>query len=171
MDDFVDIVLEDPRWESLSLDALAQRAAGATLAHLNLPQSGFSLCVMGCDDARISALNADFRGKPAPTNVLSWPSQERGAAKAGDLPSPPHAGTPDDPEHLGDIAISYDTCLNEARSANKLPEHHITHLIMHGVLHLLGFDHIRDADGDLMEATEIRILAGLGIENPYQTHD
>lgn len=168
MEDFVDIMLEDPRWQSAGLESLAPPAVAATFAELGLPQTGFSLCIMGCDDARIAALNADFRGKAAPTNVLSWPSDTRGAARDGDMPSPPQAGPPDDPEHLGDIALAYDTCHAEALAAAKPPSAHITHLIVHGVLHLFGFDHIRDADGDLMEATEVRILARLGLPDPYQ---
>jgi probable rRNA maturation factor len=169
MEDFIDVILEDPRWEGAGLAQISATAASAVFEHLALPQAGFSICVMGCDDARIAALNADFRGKPAPTNVLSWPSEERGAEVAGTMPAPPVAGPFDDPEHLGDIAIAYDTCHAEAALGAKPPKDHITHLIVHGVLHLLGFDHIRDADGDLMEGLETRILARLGIADPYQT--
>ena len=169
MDDFVDVVIEDDRWSDAGLLDSSLAAASATFAELGLPQAGFTLCVMGCDDTRIAALNADFRGKPSPTNILSWPSEERGAQKAGAMPDLPVAGSAADPNHLGDIAIAYDTCHAEARAGGKPPKDHITHLIVHGVLHILGFDHIRDADGDLMEAVEARILARLGLPNPYDT--
>jgi probable rRNA maturation factor len=168
MEDFIDIILEDSRWQSAGLESLGQAAVAATFSELGLPQAGFSLCIMGCDDARIATLNADFRGKAAPTNVLSWPSAERGAARAGDMPEMPKAGPADNPDHLGDIALAYDTCHAEALAADKPAPAHISHLIVHGVLHLLGFDHIRDADGDLMEALEVRILAHLGLPDPYQ---
>jgi probable rRNA maturation factor len=98
---------------------------------------------------------------------LSWPSEERGAEVAGDVPDAPEPGEADDPESLGDIAISYDTCAAEAVAAGKPLEDHVTHLVVHGLLHLLGYDHVRDADGDLMEATEVRILARLGLSDPY----
>ncbi len=169
MEDFVDVVIEDARWSGVGLENLAQRAALVTFAELGLPVAGFTLCVMGCDDARIAALNADFRGKPSPTNVLSWPSEERGAEIAGDMPNLPQAGDVDDPDHLGDIAIAFDTCVAEAEAGGKPLKHHITHLIAHGVLHILGFDHIREPDGDLMEAVEARVMARLGLPNPYDT--
>lgn len=168
MEDFVDILLEDVRWEGAGLAQLAGTAAAATMAELGLETAGFALCVMGCDDARIAALNADFRGKPTPTNVLSWPAQDRSAKVAGMAPAPPHPGPPDDPEHLGDIAIAYETCHAEAKAAEKPTAAHISHLIVHGVLHLLGYDHIRDADGDLMEAIETRVMVRLGLPDPYQ---
>lgn len=167
MEDLVETVLEDARWDAQHLAALALAATAATFDELGLPKAGFTLCVMGCDDARIAALNADFRGKPMPTNVLSWPSEDRSADLDGDAPDLPSAGPADDPEHLGDIAIAYDTCLAEAAAAQKPVHAHISHLITHGVLHLLGYDHIRDADGDLMEALETRIMARLGLPDPY----
>lgn len=70
------------------------------------------------------------------------------------------------PEELGDIAIAFDTCEREAAEQGKAMQDHVTHLLVHGMLHLLGYDHIRDADGDLMEATEVRILAKLGVNDP-----
>ena len=169
MEDFADVVIEDDRWVAVGLQDLAQRAALATFDELGLPVAGFTLCVMGCDDARIAALNADFRGKPSPTNVLSWPSEERGARVAGQMPSLPQAGDLDDPDHLGDIALAFDTCHAEAKAGNKPLTDHITHLIVHGILHILGFDHIREPDGDLMEAVEARVMARLGLPNPYDT--
>lgn len=165
MDPTIDVLIEDARWSDL--DQQAQAAGLATFAALGLPMAGFSLCVMGCDDARIMALNADFRGKPKATNVLSWPTQDRGVQTAGDVPALPTAGPIDDPEHLGDIAISYDTCAAEAKMAEKPMADHVTHLIIHGILHLFGYDHITEADGDLMEALEVRILADMGLPNPY----
>ncbi|MGV8954729.1 MAG: rRNA maturation RNase YbeY [Cypionkella sp.] len=166
MDPCVDTVIEDPRWDALGLTELAETAVQAAFAELRLAPAGFGLCVMGCDDARIMTLNSDFRGKPSPTNVLSWPSEDR-AADVGCVPDLPQPGDPDDPEHLGDIAISYDTCGAEALSAAKPLNDHVTHLIVHGFLHLLGYDHIDDADATVMEATEVRILARLGLSDPY----
>jgi probable rRNA maturation factor len=165
MDPLIDVIIEDDRWSDL--DNQAQAAGLATFEALGLPVAGFTLCVMGCDDARIMELNGDFRGKPKATNVLSWPSQERGAVRDGVMPDLPEPGPMDDPEHLGDIAISFDTCAAEATAAGKSMNDHVTHLIIHGILHLLGYDHIREADGDLMEALEVRILAGMGQPNPY----
>lgn len=163
----VDTVVEDARWDGLGLGRLADRAVAATLAGLRLPVQGLSVCVMGCDDARIAALNADFRGRPAPTNVLSWPAHDRPRAGPGQPPEPPEAGTDDDPEPLGDIALAFDTCAAEAAAQGKALPDHVTHLIVHGTLHLLGYDHGDDADAALMEAAETRILAGLGVADPY----
>ncbi len=167
MDGIVDIVIEDARWEALGLGALAGRACGAALAGLGMGVQGFSVVVMGCDDARIAVLNADFRGKPQPTNVLSWPSEERAAEVFGDLPEPPEAGTADDPVELGDIAIAYETCAREAAEQGKAVADHVTHLLVHGLLHCLGYDHVDDEDAAVMEAAEVRILASLGLSDPY----
>lgn len=167
MSGLVDIVIEDARWEAFGLPALAERACGAALAGLGLAAEGFSIVVMGCDDARIAALNADFRGKPKPTNVLSWPSEERAAEVYGDAPELPEAGDADDPEELGDIAIAYETCAREAEEQSKPMADHVTHLLVHGLLHCLGYDHEDEADAALMEATEVRILATLGLSDPY----
>lgn len=167
MEPFVDTVIEDERWLAFGLAEVADRAARAALAGLGLPVEGFTLCVMGCDDARIATLNADFRGKPQPTNVLSWPSEDRAAEYAGEDPAHPEPGPLDDPASLGDIAIAWETCQREAAEQAKPALDHITHLIVHGVLHLLGYDHIDDADASLMEGHEVRILASLGISDPY----
>lgn len=167
MEPLVDIVIEDDRWEALGLEPLATRAVVAALEELGLGQAGFTLCLMGCDDARIAELNADFRGKPQPTNVLSWPSEERAAETPGTAPDLPEPGDPDDPEELGDIALAYETCAAEAAAAGKPMSDHVTHLVVHGFLHLLGYDHVEPDDGDLMEATEVAILARLGLSDPY----
>ena len=166
MDPLADTLIEDPRWESVELAGLAERAATETLAALGLSASGLTLCVMGCDDARIAVLNAGFRGRPQPTNVLSWPSEER-KAHPGERPAPPEPGSREAPESLGDIALAWDTCATEAAAEGLSVADHATHLIVHGILHLLGYDHAEDADAALMERTETRILASLGLADPY----
>jgi probable rRNA maturation factor len=167
MEPLVDVVIEDERWTALGLEPLAWRAVQATLAHLQLPEIGFTLAVMGCDDARIATLNAEFRGKETPTNVLSWPAWDLAADDDGGAPDAPEQGSAEDPESLGDIAIAYDTCAREAEAAGKPLADHVTHLIVHGLLHCLGYDHIREGDAALMEGTEVRILASLGLSDPY----
>ncbi len=159
-----DVMIEDRRWHALGLEALAERAAVATLTHLGMDHAHFEISVLACSDARIAALNEDFRGKPQPTNVLSWPSRERGAARDGDMPDLPRSG-PD--AELGDIAIAYDICAAEADLGDKPLADHTTHLIVHAVLHLLGYDHIRGQDATLMESCEVAILCKLGIADPY----
>ena len=158
----VDCIIEDDRWGDI--EALAEIATNATFDRLGLEPSVFEVSLLACDDARISALNGDFRDKPAPTNVLSWPSDERGAAVDGEMPIPPQIG-PDN--ELGDIAIAYDTCAREAAEAGKPMREHTIHLLIHGTLHLLGFDHERDGDAALMEGLETEILGKLGIADPY----
>jgi probable rRNA maturation factor len=161
----VDCIFEDARWEAFGLEAVAEGAARAALKALELSPDHFAIALMACDDARIATLNADFRGKPQPTNVLSWPSEERfvGGGVAPDLPD----GNVEEPEELGDIAIAFDTCAREAADQGKPMPEHVTHLVVHATLHLLGYDHIDDQDAELMEATEVRILATLGIADPY----
>lgn len=167
MEMLVDTVIEEPRWETAGLDALADRAARAVLTELGLEAEGFLICVMGCDDDRIATLNADFRGKPVPTNVLSWPSEDRAPDAPGAAPENPEPGDSDDPVELGDIAIAWGVCQAEAADQGKAFADHVTHLIAHGVLHLLGYDHMTEEDAALMEGIEVRALARLGIANPY----
>jgi len=158
----VDCIVADDRWGDLT--ALAERATDAALAGAGLEPSVFEISLMACDDATIAGLNADFRAKAQATNVLSWPSDERGAMAEGEAPVAPKI--PQDAE-LGDIAISYDTCAAEAAAAGKPFADHVTHLIVHGTLHLLGYDHVRDGDAALMEGLEVEILGNLGISDPY----
>ncbi len=165
--ELVETVIEDTRWQGFGLEALAEPACRAALADLDLPAEGFALSLMGCDDARIAGLNADFRGKPLPTNVLSWPSEERGAEYVGEAPDLPKPGAADDPFPLGDIAIAWETCAREAEEQGKLMADHVTHLLVHAVLHLLGYDHVEEEDAALMERLEVRILATLGVSDPY----
>ncbi|WP_084861098.1 rRNA maturation RNase YbeY [Rhodobacteraceae bacterium WDS1C4] len=158
----VDCLIEAEGWESVDLQSLADRAAAATLAHLGHDAEAFEIALLACDDARIAELNADFRDRPQSTNVLSWPSEERGAEAEGGQPHPPS-----DPE-LGDIAIAFDTCAREAAAQGKPLEAHVIHLIVHSALHLLGYDHERDGDATLMERLEVEILGKLGVPDPYR---
>ena len=168
MEPLVDTLTEDARWDGLDLEDLAETAARAALAHLGLPAGGYAVSLLGCSDSRIAVLNADFRGKPQPTNVLSWPSEERGADADGGAPVRPRPGRPGDPTELGDIAIAWETCLAEAEAAGRPARDHVLHLLVHGTLHLLGYDHIRDKDAALMEGLEVEILASLGVGDPYR---
>ncbi|MEM7487813.1 MAG: rRNA maturation RNase YbeY [Pseudomonadota bacterium] len=145
----VDVVVEDARWSDL--ERLASIAVPAALG----PLEGCEVVILGCDDARIAALNGDFRGKSQPTNVLSWPSKMRD-------PEMP----PGDPE-LGDIAIAYETCAREAAEQGKAFDAHVVHLLVHAVLHLLGHDHEAEAEAIRMEDTERRIVTALGFPDPY----
>lgn len=160
----LDTVIEDSRWEQVQLDVLAQKSALAVLAHLGLGGEGFGLTILGCDDIRIASLNNDFRDKPQPTNVLSWPSAERGADMDGGTPASPNFA---EMAELGDIAIAYETCFSEAEMAGTPLADHTTHLLVHGILHLLGYDHERDLDATLMERLEGEILGKLGLPDPY----
>ena len=159
----VDCMVEDKRWGDIA--ALAQLATDAVLERLGLEPSVYEISVLACNNARIAVLNEDFRGKPRPTNVLSWPSDERAAAIDGEMPAPPAMG-PD--TELGDIAIAFETCKREAEEAGKPTRDHTLHLLVHGTLHLLGFDHERDRDATLMEGLETEILGKLGIADPYR---
>ncbi|KAA0920408.1 rRNA maturation RNase YbeY [Aquicoccus porphyridii] len=165
----IDLIIEDDRWSATALDRLAPRAARATLTRLGLDPDAHELCLMACDDTRIATLNADFRDKPRPTNVLSWPATDLAASEDGDPPALPEPD-PHDPDagFLGDIAIAYETCMREAAEQHKSPDDHVTHLVVHAILHCLGYDHMRDRDATLMERLEVDILGKLGIPDPYR---
>lgn len=156
-----DCVIEDPRWARSDLAGLAELAAAAVLDRLGLEPSVFEIAVLGGDDRRIAELNTGFRGRTGATNVLSWPSAERGSAVAGEMPPAPGPGA------LGDIALAFETCRREAEAAGKPLADHTLHLVVHGTLHLLGFDHEREADARLMEGLEVEILGNLGLADPY----
>jgi len=167
MPPLVDTLIDDPAWDAIDLAGLAEAAGQATLRHLGLDPAGYEISLMGCDDARIAMLNAEFRGKPMPTNVLSWPSEDRATDTPGAARAWPEPGQ-GMPVELGDIAIAHGTCAAEADVAGIPLRAHVSHLIVHGVLHLLGYDHIDDADADLMEGLEAAILAGMGVPDPYR---
>ena len=167
MEPLVDLIVEDERWADTGLAERAETAARAVLVDIGLGPEDFEISLLACDDARMATLNAEFRGKPVPTNVLSWPAEDRATEKDGDRPALPGSGGIGMHVELGDIAIAFETCRREAGEQQKTMDDHVTHLLVHGVLHLLGYDHIRPKDAGLMEMTEVRILAGLGIADPY----
>ncbi|MGG7643384.1 rRNA maturation RNase YbeY [Rhodovulum sp. YNF3179] len=167
MDDLVDAVVEDDRWTATDLEALAAQACAAALRECGYDPAGFEIGLLACDDGRIAALNADFRDRARPTNVLSWPAQHLVADAPGAVPPGPAADPFDARTHLGDIAIAYDTVAREAAAQGKAVADHCRHLLVHGTLHLLGYDHISEKDALLMEGVERRALATLGVADPY----
>ena len=134
-------------------------ATAAEIAHADHGEA--ELAVMLTDDAGIRTLNSNWRGIDKPTNVLSFPALQ---------PTGP-VGPDDAPRMLGDIAIAYQTTRKEADDEKKPFEHHLSHLAVHGYLHLIGYDHENDADADIMEGLETEILAQLGIPDPYAERD
>lgn len=161
MGDLVDLVIEDDRWAALDMGALAERAARAALTIAGI-DSDYEICVMACDDARIAELNGEFREKPTATNVLSWPAFELSPEVEGGRPT-----TPPQADSLGDIAIAYETCDREADEKGITMQAHVLHLVVHGCLHLLGYDHETDKDATVMEKLEVKALASMGVDDPY----
>lgn len=160
----IEIIIEDARWEQENLTGLVQRAEQATLAYFKLNPADFEISALGGNDARLAELNASFRDKPSATNVLSWPAIDRSGDIPGARPVLPKMG--DAPE-LGDIALGYETCQREAEAAKLVLSDHVLHLFVHGILHLLGYDHVNEQDAMVMERSEIEILSILGVANPY----
>lgn len=135
-------------------EALAQRAAEAAIAAApDVPVGPLTATLLLTDDETLRSLNRQWRGKDVATNVLSFPSTS---------PSPPG-----EPRHLGDVALAYETLVREAGEEGKRPHEHAAHLVIHGLLHLLGQDHLEEADAAAMEAVEVAALARLGIADPY----
>ena len=158
----IDVEIEDGAWTTALPDAeaLVLAAAEATLSAVqgdsdnpSPPEGarGSVVVVLLASDDVLAELNQTFRGKAGPTNVLSFPA-------------PAGAGA-----HLGDIAIAYGVCMKEARDQGKRLEHHLMHLVAHGVLHLVGYDHQSESEAETMETLERRVLEGLGAPDPYQS--
>ena len=164
----VDLVIEDEAWIS-ALPGLADVAETAARMALDVLPEGLrdaEICVLACNDGRIAGLNGDFRGKPVPTNVLSWPAQDLAPASPGGvpaLPSAPETG----PLMLGDVAIALQTTAREAENASRPLKSHVLHLILHGALHLLGYDHETPEDAEVMEGIERRAMMSAGYPDPY----
>lgn len=147
----VDIVEDDGDWSAVpdAQSLVACAAAAVANAMAGKANSG-SIAVALSSDANVEALNGQFRGKSKPTNVLSFPAGE---------------GAPDG--FLGDVILASETVRREADEQGMPLDHYMQHLVVHGILHLLGYDHISAADAEQMEALEISILSKLGIANPY----
>jgi probable rRNA maturation factor len=147
----VDVVEDDGDWSALSdAQSLIAQAAAAVAREMGGSADSGMVVVALSSDASVEVLNGQFRGKPKPTNVLSFP--------AGD-------GAPDG--FIGDVILAAETVRREADEQGVPLAHHVQHLVVHGILHLLGYDHISAADAERMEAIEISILSKLGVANPY----
>jgi probable rRNA maturation factor len=148
----LDVVTEAGDWPA-EAEAAAREAAAAAIAVSEEGDDPLAATLLLADDAAIRVLNRDWRGKDTPTNVLSFPS---------DMPTPPG-----EPRHLGDVALAFETVAREAAEEGKSVPDHVAHLVVHGILHLLGADHETDGEADAMEAREIEALARIGIADPY----
>ncbi len=150
----IDVEVEVEAWRGAVPDceAVVERAATAVLGRL-ASGTDADIVVLLTGDEAVRELNGRFLGKDKPTNVLSFPA---GADMA---------------PHLGDIALAFGVCASEAAEQGKPLSHHLSHLVAHGVLHLLGYDHLNDADAEAMESLERDILAGLGVPDPYSWTD
>ncbi len=153
----IDITMLDDRWQGVpNLDRLAEDAALTAIAHGSVDPGSAELSLVFSNDERVRELNADYRGKPMATNVLSFPA---------DLPG---EQSPGQDRLLGDVVVAFETISREAEAQGKTFENHLCHLIVHGVLHLLGYDHEIDSSADKMEALEIAALAHMNVPNPYK---
>jgi len=151
----VDIAVEADAWgDEGRWRPLAERVAAAVAARSELiVPAAAELSLVLTDDARIRELNRDWRGFDKPTNVLSFPAADADDEDPGPL--------------LGDVVVAFETTGHEAEAEGKTLEDHVAHLLVHGLLHLFGFDHETDEEADEMEALEVEILARLGIADPY----
>ena len=158
----IDITVADESWQKLDSQNLVNRALQTAWAHIpdrpgtEVPLIGAEVSVYLTDDAEIQALNVRYRQQDKPTNVLSFPADTVGLQPL------------DSPLFLGDIVLARETLLQEAGETGKNPKDHLTHLVVHGLLHLMGYDHEHDTEAAHMEDLEVRILRTLDIPDPYQ---
>ena len=149
------IDIADDAWSGVAdLERLTERAIGAVLEH-SQTDPNVEVSVLFASDAEAARLNAEWRQKDYAPNILSFPAPD-----GQDMPE-------GEPRPLGDLILAAGTVTREAEEQGKPLTSHLTHLIVHGTLHLLGFDHIEERDAQRMEAAEIAILAGLGVADPY----
>lgn len=158
------VTVEDVRWREILGEDAEGLATPFVIAALEAgdapeeaPGEAIEIGIAFADDERVRVLNRDYRGKDKPTNVLSF------ALTEGEEMPAPMGG----PVMLGDLVLARETVLREATEQGKMPRDHAVHLIVHGVLHLLGYDHLTDADALLMERTEAEVLARFGLADPY----
>ena len=165
----IDVTIPCDAWNALPFDvtSVAEKIVARTFDRAEKPAivaaRETEACVVLSDDAAVQILNRDYRGKDAPTNVLSFALLD----EAGDETAPSFSAPCDMPVSLGDIVLAYETVEREAAAMDISFEHHYIHLLVHGTLHLLGYDHQAEEEAKIMENLEISILAQLGIENPY----
>lgn len=153
-----EVLLVAECWQSEpDAEAVIHRAIEAAAEFTDADVGDAELAVMLTDDAGIRTLNGNWRGIDKPTNVLSFPALQPTVT----------GGADDAPRMLGDIAIAYETTRKEADDEHKPFDHHLSHLAVHGFLHLIGYDHENDDDAEAMECLEREILAQLGIPDPY----
>jgi probable rRNA maturation factor len=152
----LDVIVEEGDWSSLGdPEALTRRAVESAFAIASdAPRDETEISVLLTNDAAVRDLNRTWRALDKPTNVLSFPAPEQPG-----LPGP---------RPLGDIAVAFETVTREAQAEAKTVQDHFTHLIVHGTLHLLGYDHELEAEAEIMEALEVKALAALGIADPYR---
>jgi probable rRNA maturation factor len=151
------IDIADDAWAGVAdLERLAERAIAAALKHVEA-DTNVEISVLFASDAEAARLNEEWRGKDYAPNILSFPAPEEQNMPEGE------------PKPLGDLILAAGTVAREAEEQGKPLTSHLTHLIVHGTLHLLGFDHIEERDAQAMETAEIAILAGLGVPDPYNT--
>ena len=165
----VDIQVETPKWNAAVPDLLARvkDAVRESILAVSITEP-CEVCVLLTTDEEVKSLNKDFRKQDNATNVLSFPGLEarelRDFMGVGSLGIDPEA----DPVYLGDMALAYETIAKEAQDQGKNIINHLTHLVVHGTLHLLGYDHMEAQEADRMEALEIKILKDkFNIDNPY----
>ncbi len=161
----LNIIIDDARWsDRCDIKRLSEQALQVLKQNVSLPKAAFALNILFTDDQQVQTLNRQFRGKDQPTNILSFPNS---------LPEELASYTGNALPELGDMALAYTTCNREATEQQKPFAHHTTHLLIHGILHLLGYDHEEDVEAAEMEALEIRLLHALSIPNPYEvdTHE
>ena len=151
----------DHDWDGLAIAAVAVTVGATPYGLLSDIDAVVEIAIRLTDDAEVQALNRDYRQKDQPTNVLSFPMVEPGLIGA-------LARTADEEVLLGDIVLARETCVREAAARGVSVESHATHLIVHGTLHLLGYDHMRDDEAEAMESLERRIMAILGLHDPYE---
>lgn len=159
----LDLNVQSGAWDGIDgLEALIGRAARAAAEAVATPGDGrIEVSLLLTSDKEIAALNAAYRGREGPTNVLSFPQAAPTGDSATAVPEPAPARL------IGDIVLAYETVDREARTSGKEINDHIAHLVVHGMLHLFGYDHEEDAEAEEMEGLEARILATIGIADPY----
>lgn len=151
-------------WEGLADRAVSSTIVATPHAPLTTTPTTIEISLRLTSDAEVHGLNRDYRGKDKPTNVLSFPMVQPDLINT--------LSNADDGEILlGDIVLAYETCAREATERNVPLEDHAAHLIVHGILHLLGYDHMNDAEAEAMEAIERDVMAALGLHDPYTVED